>query len=222
MNNYKLFQSQAMGQLLQYCHVRIYPSKKRVCRVGDPNTTLFIILDGTVSVGVEDYETGHGVVYGYLREGDCIGAISVFHTFNSSLTQPLQVDAITLSTCKLAEITYAHLWQLMRRELATYALDILVYIGQQVAARLQTTEREVQVLVTMDAEERIYQTLLLLSNEPDSIKLFEGTQINVTRQELSRIAGCSYEVAGRMLKKLENKNKIKLNGKKKSILILKE
>ncbi|CAG1021690.1 partial Cyclic AMP receptor-like protein, partial [Patescibacteria group bacterium] len=191
MKTYELSQSQAIEQLLQYCHIRIYPNKKTVCRVGDPNTTLFLILEGTVSVGIEDYENGHGLVYGYLHKSDCIGAISVFQLSSPTFNEKLNVDVLTLSPCKLAEITYSRLWQLMKKELAPYAVDILLYIGQQVAARLQSTEREIQVLVTMDAEERIYQTLLDLSKEPDSITHPDGMQIKITRQELGRMAGCS-------------------------------
>jgi CRP/FNR family transcriptional regulator, cyclic AMP receptor protein len=225
MRNDELSQLLAIEKLLEYCHIKTYPSKKRVCWVGDPNTTLFLILEGTVSVGVEDYENGHGLVYGYLHKGDCIGAISVFQVsspaFHEKLNnEKLKVDVITLSCCKLAEITYIRLWQLMKKELALYAIDILLHIGQQVAARLQSTQRGIQFLVTMNAEERIYQILLNLSEGSEAIKHQEGMQIRITRQELGRIAGCSPEVAGRMLKSLDNKNKIQLDGKRRSILVL--
>jgi CRP/FNR family cyclic AMP-dependent transcriptional regulator len=213
---------QAIEQLLKYCHIRSYPNNKRVCRVGDPNTTLFFILEGRVSVGVEDYENDHGLVYGYLHKGDSIGAISVFQTLSLSLNEKLNVDVIALSDCKLAEITYVRFWQLMKRELTTYAVDILLYIGQQVAARLQATQRDVQYLITMNTEERIYQILLNLSQESEGIKHPKGMQIRITRQELGRIAGCSHEVVGRMLKILGNKNKIQLDGKRRTILVLEE
>ena len=42
-----------------------------------------------------------------------------------------------------------------------------------------------------------------LCNEPDAMTHPEGMQIKVSRQELSRLVGCSREMAGRVLKVLE-------------------
>jgi CRP/FNR family cyclic AMP-dependent transcriptional regulator len=41
----------------------------------------------------------------------------------------------------------------------------------------------------------------------------EGTQIRISRQELSRIVGCSREMAGRVLKQLETDGGIDVSGK---------
>jgi CRP/FNR family cyclic AMP-dependent transcriptional regulator len=41
----------------------------------------------------------------------------------------------------------------------------------------------------------------------------DGMQIRVTRQELGRIAGCSREMVGRVLKDLEEKHLISVSGK---------
>ena len=41
----------------------------------------------------------------------------------------------------------------------------------------------------------------------------DGMQIRVTRQELGRIAGCSREMVGRVLKDLEERNLIWAKGK---------
>ena len=42
-----------------------------------------------------------------------------------------------------------------------------------------------------------------LCNEPDAMTHPQGMQIKVSRQELSRLVGCSREMAGRVLKVLE-------------------
>ena len=41
----------------------------------------------------------------------------------------------------------------------------------------------------------------------------QGTQLRISRQELSRIVGCSREMAGRVLKKLEEDGKLHARGK---------
>ena len=60
--------------------------------------------------------------------------------------------------------------------------------------------------------------LLDLVNQPDTMRLTDGRQIRITRQELGRLVGCSREMVGRVLKSLEEQGMIRCNGK--AILIL--
>jgi CRP/FNR family cyclic AMP-dependent transcriptional regulator len=55
--------------------------------------------------------------------------------------------------------------------------------------------------------------LLDLCQEPDAMTHPDGTQIRISRQELSRIVGCSREMAGRVLKQLEDDGGIDVSGK---------
>jgi CRP/FNR family cyclic AMP-dependent transcriptional regulator len=41
----------------------------------------------------------------------------------------------------------------------------------------------------------------------------QGTQLRISRQELARLVGCSREMAGRVLKKLQVENKLTARGK---------
>jgi CRP/FNR family cyclic AMP-dependent transcriptional regulator len=41
----------------------------------------------------------------------------------------------------------------------------------------------------------------------------DGTQIRISRQEVSRIVGCSREMVGRVLKQLEEERMIDVSGK---------
>jgi len=60
---------------------------------------------------------------------------------------------------------------------------------------------------------RVARALLDLCKQPDAMTHPEGMQIRVTRQELGRIAGCSREMVGRVLKDLEERNLIWAKGK---------
>ena len=81
------------------------------------------------------------------------------------------------------------------------------------ATRLRRTSRKVGDLAFMDVTGRIARTLLELSKEPDAITHPDGMQIKITRQEIGRIVGCSREMAGRVLKELEDQNLISATGK---------
>jgi len=52
-----------------------------------------------------------------------------------------------------------------------------------------------------------------LCNEPDAMTHPDGMQIKVSRQELSRLVGCSREMAGRVLKVLEEQGLVSASGK---------
>jgi len=52
-----------------------------------------------------------------------------------------------------------------------------------------------------------------LCSEPDAMTHPDGMQIKVSRQELSRLVGCSREMAGRVLKVLEEQGLLRARGK---------
>ena len=54
----------------------------------------------------------------------------------------------------------------------------------------------------MDVSGRIARTLLDLCKEPDAMTHPDGMQIKITRQELGRIVGASWEMVGLALKSL--------------------
>jgi CRP/FNR family cyclic AMP-dependent transcriptional regulator len=81
------------------------------------------------------------------------------------------------------------------------------------ADRLRDTSRKVIDLAFVDVSGRIAHTLLELARQPDAMTHPEGMQIRITRQELAKIVGCSREMAGRVLKELEERGLISAHGK---------
>jgi CRP/FNR family cyclic AMP-dependent transcriptional regulator len=90
--------------------------------------------------------------------------------------------------------------------------EILFTIGQQMASRLRNTTRKVGDLAFYDVTGRVARTLIELSREPDAMTHPDGMQIKITRQELGRLVNCSREMAGRVLKTLEEQQLIAVNG----------
>ena len=85
-------------------------------------------------------------------------------------------------------------------------------IGTQLTHRLLQTSRKVHRLAFLDVTGRIARTLMDLCKEPNALSHPEGTQIKVSRQELSRIVGCSREMAGRVLKDLAEQGNLLVKG----------
>jgi len=90
---------------------------------------------------------------------------------------------------------------------------ILFAIGSQLTNRLLHTNRKVSRLAFMDVTGRVAKTLIDLTDEPDAMTHPQGTQIRISRQEISRIVGCSREMVGRVLKQLEEQGMISVSGK---------
>ena len=206
-NNKNNIYQDALDHFLHLCHTRSYPTKTIIIRPGDIGDKLLFIVDGSVSVSVED-EDGHELILAYLNKGDFIGEIGVFKG-----TETRSVYVKTRTPCHLAEISYDRFTLALKNELSDYAPDLLYMLGEQLSARLLITSRKYRDLAFMDVEGRIARTLLDLCKEPDAITHPDGMQLRITRQEIGRIVGCSREMAGRVLKELEEKDLISAHGK---------
>ncbi|MCW9059755.1 MAG: cAMP-activated global transcriptional regulator CRP [Gammaproteobacteria bacterium] len=191
----------SIDRFLEHCHRRRYPSKTAIIHAGDKPDVLYYILEGSVTVLIED-EDGHEIVLAYLNKGDFFGEMGLF----SDDTRSAWVR--TKTECELAEISYSRF-----RQLATEDADILFALSSQMAARLRLTSRKVSDLAFVDVTGRVARTLLDLCKQPDAMTHPDGMQIRITRQEIGRIVGCSREMVGRVLKSLEEQGLITARGK---------
>lgn len=207
MINRKLSHNPALERFLSYCHRHRYPSKTDIISPGDPADTLYYIIEGSVSVIMED-EDGHEVILTYLNSGQFIGELGMFTD-----VEDRGVLVRTRMPCVLAEISYQQLRQLCNGALVREETQILYALGRQLAQRLLHSNRKVGHLVFLDVTGRIARTLLDLCKEPDALSHPDGMQIRITRQEIGRIVGCSREMAGRVLKSLEEQELISVSGK---------
>jgi len=192
---------------LSFCHRRRYPAKTEIIRPGDPADVLYYIIEGSVTIIMED-EDGREIILTYLNKGEFIGEMGLF------VPQPQRSVLVrTRSECILAEISYKRLEQLFDSDLKQYARKILYAFGAQMTERLLHTSHKVGHLAFLDVTGRIAGTLLELCKQPDAMTHPDGMQIRITRQEIGRIVGCSREMAGRVLKALEEQGLIGVKGK---------
>jgi CRP/FNR family cyclic AMP-dependent transcriptional regulator len=191
----------SIDRFLEHCHRRRYPSKSAIIHAGDKPEVLYYILEGSVTVLIED-DDGHEIVLAYLNKGDFFGEMGLF----SDEVRSAWVR--TKTECELAEISYSRF-----RQLAAEDPDILFALSSQMAARLRTTSRKVSDLAFVDVTGRVARTLLDLCKQPDAMTHPDGMQIRITRQEIGRIVGCSREMVGRVLKSLEEQGLLTAHGK---------
>jgi CRP/FNR family cyclic AMP-dependent transcriptional regulator len=195
-------QAAVIERFLEHCHRKTYPAKQLIIKEGDPSRDLFYIIEGSVSVLVED-DKGHEIVLAYLNPGDFFGEIGLF---DEDHKRTAFVRART--KCEIAQITYDRLVSLH-----DIFPELMFSIASQLAIRLRRTSRKVSDLAFTDVKGRVARTLLDLCREPDAMTHPDGMLIRITRQELGRIVGCSREMVGRVLKDLEEDHLISVSGK---------
>lgn len=192
----------SLERFLEHCHRRHYPAKSVIIYAGDKPDVLYYIIDGSVSVLIED-EDGHEIVLAYLNKGDFFGEMGLF-----SDDPNRSAWVRTRTACEVAEISYNKFRQLYNEH-----PDIMFAMASQMASRLRNTSRKVSDLAFMDVTGRVARTLLDLCKQPDAMTHPDGMQIRITRQEIGRIVGCSREMVGRVLKAMEEQELISVKGK---------
>ena len=194
--------NQSIDRFLEHCHRRRYPAKSVIIYAGDKPDVLYYIVEGSVSVLIEDTD-GREIVLAYLNPGDFFGEMGLFE---EEINRSAWVR--TRTQCELAEISYDRFRQVAERD-----PGILFALAAQMATRLRKTSRKVGDLAFLDVTGRVARTLLELCKEPDAMTHPDGMQIRITSQEIGRIVGCSREMVGRVLKALEEQELITVKGK---------
>ena len=192
----------ALDNFLHHCHTKKYATRSTIIHAGDESETLYYIIDGSVSVVIED-EDCNEIVLAYLNPGDFFGEMGLFEEDTKR-----SAWVITRTSCELAEIHYNQFMQLAKE-----TPEILFQLSSQLANRLRNTSRKVSDLAFLDVTGRVARTLLDLCKQPDAMTHPDGMQIKITRQEIGRIVGCSREMVGRVLKSLEEQGLITARGK---------
>jgi CRP/FNR family cyclic AMP-dependent transcriptional regulator len=146
------------------------------------------------------------LVLGYFGAGEFVGEMGLFVESDRR-----EVILRTRTACELAEISYERLHQLFLGPLSADAAPA-VRAGPADLKRLLDTSRKASRLAFLDVTDRIVHTLHDLAQEP-AMSHPQGSQLRVSRQELARLVGCSREMAGRVLKKLQTDGLLHARGK---------
>src|SRR5690606_29909001 len=196
-----------IDRFLAHSHRRRYPTRTDVFRPGDAAGTMYYVISGSVSIIAEE-DDERELVLGYFGAGEFVGEMGLFIESDKR-----EVILRTRTPCELAEISYERLHQLFLGPLSADAPKLLYAIGSQISRRLLHTSRKASRLAFLDVTDRIIRTLHDLAKEPESMSHPQGTQLRISRQEIARLVGCSREMAGRVLKKLQVDGLLHARGK---------
>ena len=195
---------------LEHCERVSMKSRAIVFRQGEPRQELYLILDGSVSVIVDDIEDPEQeMVVSYLNPGEFFGEMGLFGEEHRT------ANLVTRTPCEFGRISYEKFHTIRQ-----HYPDVLYALTTQIGQRLKNTTRKLADLTFIDVYGRIHRSLIQLTSLPEAMTHPDGMQIRVTRQELGKLVGCSREMAGRVLKMLEGDGYITVAGK--TIFVLRE
>ena len=188
-------------QLLNAAHEKRFDAKSTIMREGDGADSLYYILEGSVTVLMED-ENGDELILAYLGPGEFFGELGLFGDQGRSAWVRARTE------CEVAIMSYQQFGDLCRE-----TPDLLLQLTAQIARRLRETSRKVGDLAFLDVTGRIAHALLNLTKDSEAMTHPDGWLVRITREELSRLVSCSREMAGKVLKDLESQGLIHVEGK---------
>lgn len=193
----------SLVQCFESCQRLLFSANETIIAAGDPSDSLFYILKGSVAVVMED-DDGHEIVLAYLNEGEFFGEIGMFDERGK---RSAWVRARTRS--EIAELGYDRL-----EKLFSSSPDAIFDFLCRLSLRVRDTSRKIGDLAFKTVAGRIAGALIDLCEQPEAVRTGEGFEIEITRQELGRIVGCSREVASRVLRRFEERHLVTVLGKK--------
>jgi CRP/FNR family cyclic AMP-dependent transcriptional regulator len=197
-----VFEKPAVQAFVAAAHKRSFPPKHTIVHVGAEPNALFLILEGSVSVLKEDAD-GREIVLAYLNPGEFFGEMCLFPE-QRTRTAAVRTRIPTL----VAEMGYEAF-----RAFSHEHPEIMFEVAGQLAARLRDTSHRLSDLAFLDVAGRVAHTLLNLTRQPDARPHPRGILVRISRQELARLVGCSREMAGRVLKRLEDDGAVLTQGR---------
>lgn len=210
LNTNDLKYQKVITTFLSYSNIEAYKPRQTIISEGEPSQHLYYVYSGSVKVLIRDQKKRE-ILLTYLNTSDFFGELALFDETDTSRSAYVKAK----TNCNIAKISYDEL-----KKLYVIFPDLLMCIASQLVKRLKKTNARVGDLSFTNTKGRLAKTLIELSQEPDAQWHSDGKQIKITRQELSKLVGCSREMVGRMLKSLENDRNIRLSGR--SIIIYDE
>ena len=169
--------------------------------------TLFVILKGKVKVTTFS-ESGKEVIFSILNEGDFFGDMSLLDG------KPRSATVISIEESELRLIRRSDFNKLIETH-PGIALRLL----EELTSRLRKADERIESLALLDVTGRVAGILLQLADERG--KKSERSILiksRPTHQELANMVGTTRETVTRVLKQLENKKYISMDGKDLTII----
>lgn len=180
---------------------RQYPRQHVLLPEGAQPESLYLLMAGTLAVSTQRKD-GEDLLLAYFHPGDFFGEMGLFPDVSA---RSARIQTRTEST--VLEIGYDRFLALTRSHPSLW-----IELASQLASRLRAVNRRLAEMPTLHAADRIWLVLQELALRADAPRVPEGKLLRITRLDLGRLAGCTRELAGMVLRDLATDGRVILRG----------
>lgn len=177
-------ESHSIDQLCQFAKKRTFRRGAAIFAKGDPGNSLFLLINGTVKIGVSSAD-GRGAVFNLVNTGEIFGEIAILDGLART------ADAIANTDCELFVIDRRDFMPFLKRQpvLAAEIIELL-------CARLRWISEHVEQIIFPDLPGRLAKALIRLTDKQNASS---DLKIAITQQEVSEMVGMSRESVNKQL-----------------------
>lgn len=193
---FKDLEPEAFQQIVRYAKSRKFTRGGRIFSKGDPGTSLFLVANGTVKIGVSSTD-GRDAIFNLIGEGEMFGEVALFDG------QPRTADAIANTDCEVLVIDRREFLPFVERQpaLAMRFIELL-------CNRLRWVSAHVEQVMLPDLPGRLAKAIIRLIEKSQARAM--PKRIVVTQQEMSEMVGMSRESINKQLRIWENHQWVRL------------
>ncbi len=189
-----VFEEELVNEIINVGVYKTVKENELLIDLGDKFDKIPLILSGAIKISHED-NNGDEIVLYYLEHGDTctITFGSGLHGSKSEIRGVAEMDSeiILIPVAKMDE------WLVKYKSWRTFVID-------SYNTRLSEMIEAIDTLAFKNMDERLHKYL------SDKVKVMRNTTLKTTHQEIAQDLNTSRVVISRLLKQLENKQKIKL------------
>jgi CRP-like cAMP-binding protein len=189
-------ESDALDQLCRYAKHATLKRGATIFSRGDPGTSLFAVISGTVKISISSTE-GRSAILNFIGAGEIFGEVAVLDGHART------ADAIANTNCEIFIIDRREFLPFVRSQpaLAMKFIELL-------CTRLRWTSDQVEQVILQNLPGRLASALIRLTEKYKPAP--EGRTIAVTQQEISEMVGMTRESINKQLRVWAARNWVRL------------
>jgi CRP/FNR family cyclic AMP-dependent transcriptional regulator len=187
---------EALDQLCRYAKHATLKRGATICSKGDPGSSLFAVISGTVKISISSTE-GRNAILNFIGAGEIFGEVAVLDG------QARTADAIANTNCEIFIIDRREFLPFVRSQ-PTLAMKFI----ELLCTRLRATSDQVEQVILQNLPGRLASALLRLTEKHKAAPA--GRTIAVTQQEISEMVGMTRESINKQLRVWATRNWVRL------------
>ena len=196
-----VFEPELLQSILKYGALVSIKKDQLLIDIGHKITTIPLVINGIIKILREDENADEMVLY-FLESGNtCAVSLNCLKSKYSKIKGIAETDSEIISI----PVEKAFEWMCKYKSWQEFVID-------STSSRLDEMIGVIDTLAFMNMDERLYKYLT------DKVKIMHNSTLIITHKKIATDLNTSRVVISRLLKKLENYNKIKLYRNKIEVL----